>query len=881
MSQAYGGTTSHFGALLYSVDFVFLDGDTLDAATITQPGVVPVRSVAPGYVVDWRGDVMDGAPASVVENSDLQIIEGQEQSIGPGGWGNFITIRHEPVDAPAFYASYLHLSAGSLPAGIAEGMPIEGGQQLGFVGNTGLRTSTHLHVHFGNELITSGDGQGYGGSSDPGSSQAANISVLASSGLGFERETVGAEPAPVFFEAWQDGLPVRSASELVTSLPFAGADGAHAEPLDFLILNLNGRFALYNRDDDEVTQTGSFGRQLTDIAQGVYGEFYATDFSRVFRVDPETEQLEQLYSLPFGSVNALTVFENNGAAQAVLAGGGRWYQMYIDTGVVIANGLLPSPYQSAGDVILLRDGDGTPTEFVFAVSRFGQDAFVRYGIDSDGVINPEDPRIDEHPISSLWGLANGRDGDAFFGFAGSEMSSFDPDTLAGQSLRNFADVNLTNISGATRVSAPRHGLLDGTEMLIQPLLPSVDSPHGTAASVMIDPATSIRNLSDLFPGLVPGPVPATVEMRGEVLNYTIRANFGGRYATAQDEDPYNGFAFTFEGLRDNPAIALRSAEVIAAGTTLEGFDDARVHHDADTVYLDFNAMSYGARARLGVQLGFDIEAQPGDGPVAGGTGPDHLRGTPGDDVFVASAGNDIYDGNGGTNTVIYAGLQADYAVQRLGDTVVVEDQRHAFVSQGRDTLQNIQQLAFADGVIRLEDLPAAEGPVTVRVDGLVQTLWGAPMQGVALSMAGANAETSASGAFELDLAPGGDGVLDAARAYDSAGDPAIRATDALEVLRLAVGLEPSFGPARPEHFIAADFNGDGRVSATDALEILRHAVSLPGAYSPEWVFVDADAMHEAGREAVRYDQGIALNALEADISVAMTGILLGSLSEVA
>ncbi|MGY6534680.1 MAG: VWD domain-containing protein, partial [Pararhodobacter sp.] len=101
--------------------------------------------------------------------------------------------------------------------------------------------------------------------------------------------------------------------------------------------------------------------------------------------------------------------------------------------------------------------------------------------------------------------------------------------------------------------------------------------------------------------------------------------------------------------------------------------------------------------------------------------------------------------------------------------------------------------------------------------------------------------TREDGAFAFDLSEGATGHLAVARAYDAAaGDPSITASDALDVLRLSVGLSPSFGPAAAQNYVAADINGDGRVGADDALEVLRHAVGLESDHVPRWVFVDAD-----------------------------------------
>ncbi len=137
--------------------------------------------------------------------------------------------------------------------------------------------------------------------------------------------------------------------------------------------------------------------------------------------------------------------------------------------------------------------------------------------------------------------------------------------------------------------------------------------------------------------------------------------------------------------------------------------------------------------------------------------------------------------------------------------------------------------------------------------------------------------------FGFDMLPsGGGGRLEAMRAYDQSEDGRPSALDALDVLRLAVGLAPSFGDATPEAFIAADINRDGQVTALDALEVLRSAVGLVSENAPQWVFVDANAdlsQTVAGRHAVSYDTGVQIDGFDADMGgFDMKGILLGDMS---
>lgn len=110
----------------------------------------------------------------------------------------------------------------------------------------------------------------------------------------------------------------------------------------------------------------------------------------------------------------------------------------------------------------------------------------------------------------------------------------------------------------------------------------------------------------------------------------------------------------------------------------------------------------------------------------------------------------------------------------------------------------------------------------------------------------------------------------------TAGDPAITASDALDILRMAVGLTPSFGPPAVGNLIAADLNGDGIISAADALEALRAAVGLASANPPRWVFLDLDLdLSHMNAGNVSYQTGIAVPDFSGLADLNLGGILLG------
>ena len=133
--------------------------------------------------------------------------------------------------------------------------------------------------------------------------------------------------------------------------------------------------------------------------------------------------------------------------------------------------------------------------------------------------------------------------------------------------------------------------------------------------------------------------------------------------------------------------------------------------------------------------------------------------------------------------------------------------------------------------------------------------------------------------FSFDLSQGASGRLEATRPFTT-GDPTITANDALDVLRLAVGLTPGFGAPRAGNFIAADINGDGQVTASDALDVLRAAVGLTSPNMPRWVFVGTEALDNLTLSAsdTTFETGLTINGLsDLGSGLSMTGILLGKM----
>lgn len=276
----------------------------------------------------------------------------------------------------------------------------------------------------------------------------------------------------------------------------------------------------------------------------------------------------------------------------------------------------------------------------------------------------------------------------------------------------------------------------------------------------------------------------------------------------------------------------------------------------------------------------------GDGLTEGGllgAGDLILTGNDLDNLLIAGRGNNIIDGGDGYDIARFSGSKADYQISSPQDSTIVTDTRTGVESDGENDLTGIEKLIFADGY----HLFPGDGPM--RVTGHLQDAAGDDMVGASVEFTPQDdatpkwgMATDATGGFDLGLASGAAGRLHAHLDVRE-DDPDITAGDALNVLRIAVGLEPSFGPAQAQNFVAADLNGDQRVTADDALEVLRHAVGLESEHAPKWAFFDADTdwqTLEIDKDNVTVERGVDIASLGTDADVTMTGILLGNMDTV-
>jgi len=231
----------------------------------------------------------------------------------------------------------------------------------------------------------------------------------------------------------------------------------------------------------------------------------------------------------------------------------------------------------------------------------------------------------------------------------------------------------------------------------------------------------------------------------------------------------------------------------------------------------------------------------------------------------------------------------DYVWLRDGTAIVGANGETYALRQEDVGAQISVEVSYTDGQRTNEAVKSAPSSEIIGVrtiDGHIAGPGGAPLPDTVVRFLFEGKEvsaqqTGAEGNFSLVAAPetAGQLVIDH---FTTAQDIAkIGASDALDALRLAVGLKPSWGPADGADFVAADFDSDGSVTASDALDILRTVVGLDtGESQPRWVFGEVEGIVSANANDVpRLDNQIDIPALAVDTEVKTQGVLVGNMED--
>jgi len=209
---------------------------------------------------------------------------------------------------------------------------------------------------------------------------------------------------------------------------------------------------------------------------------------------------------------------------------------------------------------------------------------------------------------------------------------------------------------------------------------------------------------------------------------------------------------------------------------------------------------------------FDISGAPITTTVNGTAGADNLQGTfgfdvingaGGNDTIQGGTGNDTIDGGDGLDTAVFNGNRAAYAVSTVNGITTVTG------ADGVDTLTNVEQLQFSDGLYRSLDGELVGSP---------SLIFGT----VNLTYSGFGTSTSAGGWTSQDAYPrlfadmNGDGMTDVA-GFGAAGlyvalANGVGGFGAQTYVLNTYGYDPSAGGWTSNELFPrtfADVNGDG------------------------------------------------------------------------
>ena len=399
------------------------------------------------------------------------------------------------------------------------------------------------------------------------------------------------------------------------------------------------------------------------------------------------------------------------------------------------------------------------------------------------------------------------------------------------------------------------------------------------------------------------------------------------YSLMSYSDPENS---SYRDVDGNKAYAISFTPMVYDIAALQHLYGAAVHNADDTVYkydpdkpfaeaiwdsggydtLDLSDFKKGATIslvpgaystivvndwtmthNLGIAFGTTIEK------VIGGSGNDIIKGNAANNTLYGSAGDDTLTGGVGYDTLV-GGIGADTFVYAKGDGNDVIIGFEEGVDQISYTgFTAAEQAKFttstADGgvtLITLTDgstlLKRAELAEQHDLTGTVLSRGGGALSDVVVTadLSDANWQvtdtSAATGKFGLKIDSGSNLKLLADMTHTNASPTnAITAEDALEALRLSIGLNKTDGSSGAFDYMAADFNKDGKVTPQDALDIHKYALGL-GDLTADWVFVDSTGDYSDITKAnAAFTEGVSVAALSANLDIAMTGILLGDVND--
>ena len=280
-----------------------------------------------------------------------------------------------------------------------------------------------------------------------------------------------------------------------------------------------------------------------------------------------------------------------------------------------------------------------------------------------------------------------------------------------------------------------------------------------------------------------------------------------------------------------------------------------------------------------------------DNTLYGGAGNDAISAGDGDDIIYCGTGNDtltgglgadefrFYSGDG-SNTITDFDVAKDTCsfYQRSGDKIAAEN-----ITLSKNNLGEVKY-SLTDGTnVTLKGILEIPEVKTFTLSSAVSTRDGSKIADADVVMSddtnSSSYKSAADGSVSGTLTSGSASTVTGSLAYSSS-TKAVSSQDALDALKLSVGMTTAAGTKTAFDFISADFNQDGKVSSQDALSILKYSVGLTTPEQAKWVFVDTNGDYSGvSKSNTSYTEGVSIAELSADTTVGLTGILIGDVND--
>ena len=284
---------------------------------------------------------------------------------------------------------------------------------------------------------------------------------------------------------------------------------------------------------------------------------------------------------------------------------------------------------------------------------------------------------------------------------------------------------------------------------------------------------------------------------------------------------------------------------------------------------------------FGIAYGTIIEnasGGEGDDIITGNDSSNTLDGGSGNDILTGGAGLDSFrfSANFGSDTVTDFSLAEDTLM--FLDESGIEIEASALIESNNEA-GDVVLTASNGSNVTLQGI-TAYGSFASLLNGTVTSKTGLVLDNVIVKGFSSDgnelgsATSDSAGNFSFNTSENVTLTLE----KEFTNDRIITVRDALDALKLSIGMAKSDGTTHPFDFIAADMNQDGKVSVRDALEILKYSLNMD-ASPANWKFVPDDLdTGSLSRSSVTYENNLLVDFADIQSTQNFIGILVGDVN---